>query len=226
MAADGDTGERFCAVFGDIVGSRNVPDRRELQNKVLAGITAINSTFHADLVAPFRIVAGDEVRGLLRDESRSYDLITSFGDIIRPERMRFAVGIGEVSTDLSDDVNVVDGPALHRASAAMAVLKNQKRSRGRTILYSSEDPGRDALLNALTFLVTSIRSRWSDKMWERAALVGSGLTLEDAAQMLGTSHVAVARSVYRSSYFAVDEGEKQISLLLRRLHVQELQCGL
>lgn len=201
----------FCAMFGDIVGSRSAVDRKELQNRIVALLEEINAGYEPDIVAAFKIIAGDEVRGLLRGQSRSYEIISRFEEAVQPHKMRFAVGIGEISTEISTDINLVDGPALHRASAAMAILKNRKRSRGRSILYSSNDPQKDRVLNALTFLVTSIKYDWTQQQRRAIAQIRRGSTFEEAGENLGVSQPSMTHLLRRASYYPVVEAEALIS---------------
>lgn len=204
----------FCAVFGDIIGSRKIPDRSDLQKRILLGLDKINTRFSGSLIAPFRFVAGDEVRGLLRDECESYAIIKLLQNSVHPHQMRFAVGIGEISTELSSDIAALDGPAPHRASSAMMLLKSRKRSYGRTVCYCSENTSRDEILNTLTFLVNSIESTWTKTVKEKAELLSSGLTLVEVGEKLGISHQAVRKSIIKAGYHAAVEGEALINSLL------------
>ena len=204
----------FCAVFGDVIGSRKIVGRDSLQRQILLCLDAVNSRFAAELASPFRFVAGDEVRGLLSDQSPSYQVIRALQDGLRPYRMRFAAGIGELTTDLGRDVAALDGPAFHRAAEAMLFLKSPKRSHERTVYYLSEARERDRVVNSLAFLVDSIRATWTDRERERADLLSSGLTLLEVGQRLGVSHQAIRQSMMKASYRAVLDGETLIDSLL------------
>lgn len=214
----------YCAIFGDIIGSRTIHERRDLQKRILVALELANSHVGAKLVAPFRFIAGDDIRGLLDDESESYTVIKLLQSCIRPYRMRFSVGIGELSTELALDVSSIDGPALHRASSAMLLLKNKKRSLGRTVYYDSDNVARDGILNELVFLVGSIKSSWTEAMYKKAELLSSGLTQMDVAVRLGISHQAVGKSIVGSHYYAVAEGEQLINSLLRASNPDNLHA--
>ena len=210
-----DRQSQYCAIFADIIGSREILDRDGLQKRLLLGLDAINSKFGGCLAAPFRFAAGDEVRGLLTDESQSYAIVKALQSAAYPHRMRLAVGIGEISTEPVRDIAAIDGPALHRASSAMHLLKSRKLSQGRSVYYCSGSADHDTLLNGVTFLVSSIKSRWTRTMYEKAELLSSGLTQVEVGARLGVSHQAIRKSMVHANYHAVVEGEKLIESLLR-----------
>lgn len=207
----------YCAIFADIIGSRKIPERAELQQRLANCIQDVNARHARDMMAPFRFVAGDDIRGLLLDRRASYAVAKEIQAGIRPHRMRFAVGIGEISTNSSADIAQLDGPALHRASEAMELLKSRKRSRGRSICYASADSDWDRMINGIAFMVSSITSRWSDGVWKRVELLSAGMTLTQAGEQLGISHQSVRDSVVRAGYYAAIEGEELILALLSQL---------
>jgi len=219
-----DQQSQYCAIFGDIIASREIMERDDLQKRLLLGLDSINSKFSGQLVAPLRFTAGDEVRGLLKDESESYAVIKLLQSAASPHKMRLAVGIGEISTEPLRDIAAIDGPALHRASSAMQLLKSRKLSHGRTVYYCSGNADRDAMLNGLTFLVSSIKSRWTQSMHEKAELLSSGLTQMELGARLGVSHQAVRQSMVRANYYALVEGERLIESLLSDCSPTRLQC--
>ncbi len=212
----------MCAIFGDIVKSRVTLERAELQKRIHVAVGQVNERFRDHIAIPFRIIAGDEIRGLLRDDTCSYELILTIERAIWPARMRYSIGIGGITTDLSESIDAIDGPALHRASEGMDLLKNRKRAHGRLILFRSDDQARDDLLNALTFLVDSIKSRWTAEQFERALLAQSGLSVAEIASRLGIKQQAVARSISTAMYPTVEEGSRQIGLLLKNNNANAL----
>jgi hypothetical protein len=206
--------DRMCAVFGDIVKSRVTLERAELQKRIQAAVGQVNERFREQIAVPFRIIAGDEIRGLLRDDTCSYELILAVERAIWPARMRYSVGIGGITTELSESIDAMDGPALHRASEGMDLLKNRKRAHGRLILFRSDDQARDDLLNAMTFLVDSIKSRWSTEQFQRAQLAQSGMSVAEIAGKLGVKRQAVEESLSRALYYALDDAQHQIDMIL------------
>lgn len=208
--------DRMCAVFGDIVKSRVTLERAELQKRIQAAVGQVNERFREQIAVPFRIVAGDEIRGLLGDDTCSYELILAIERAIWPARMRYSVGIGGITTELSESIDAMDGPALHRASEGMDLLKNRKRAHGRLILFRSDDQARDDLLNALTFLVDSIKSRWTNEQFERAMLAQSGMSVAEIAERSGIRSQNATKSLSKSMYYPVEDAQRQISMILAK----------
>lgn len=217
--------DRMCAIFGDIVKSRVTLERAELQKRIQAAVGQVNERFREQIAVPFRIIAGDEIRGLLRDEACSYELILTIERAIWPARMRYSIGIGGITTEMSESIDAMDGPALHRASEGMDLLKNRKRAHGRLILFRSDDQARDDLLNALTFLADSIKSRWTSEQFERAQLAQSGMSVAEIAEKLGVKSPAVTRSLSTGTYYAVEEGQQEIVVILQDSSPNALLSG-
>jgi len=206
--------DRMCAIFGDIVKSRVTLERAELQKRIQAAVGQVDERFREQIAVPFRIVAGDEIRGLLRDETCSYELILAIERAIWPARMRYSVGIGGVTTELSESIDAMDGPALHRASEGMDLLKNRKRAHGRLILFRSDDQARDDLLNSLTFLIDSIKNRWTNEQFERAQLAQSGMSVAEIAGKHGIRSQNATKSLSKSMYYPVEDAQRQINMVL------------
>lgn len=214
MEARDQQSPRMCAVFGDIVGSRAAGDRAALQARLLELMAEVNQVYAAHIAAPFRMTAGDEFHGLLKGQAQSWRILMHLREELLPWRARFAVGVGEVSTALSDDVGEMDGPCFHRAAAAMAILKNRKQCGGRQLLYSTDDAAHEGLLNTTAFLVTSLMARWTPAMRRAANLTEQGLTRAQAAEDLKVSPQAVAKSLRAASWEAVRDGEALLARLL------------
>ena len=62
--------KRYVAIIGDIIGSRQLPDRAQIQLRLEKFLSHINVRFSKFVVAKFVITIGDEFQGLRSEERR------------------------------------------------------------------------------------------------------------------------------------------------------------
>lgn len=118
----------YMTMVCDLKGSRNLPDRDAIQHRLIEAVREANERFEAILAAPFVITVGDEWQGLLYPGD--YQAVLDFF------RSRLAgvdfytgLGVGEVSVhDFELTVNQLDGPAFHKARAALNLAKKERYS--------------------------------------------------------------------------------------------------
>jgi len=90
----------YVAIIGDIIGSRNIENRNEVQNKLKDVLNHVNNKYAEDISAKFTITLGDEFQGLLSAGRYVMDIIQFIERKMYPVKMRFGVGIGKITTDI------------------------------------------------------------------------------------------------------------------------------
>jgi hypothetical protein len=111
------------AVIADVVGSRELP-RRELFQRRLARVLEERRSGARHLASPYTITLGDEFQAVYRGAETVFADVVKILAAIHPVRARFAVGLGPLSTRLNPRAALgMDGPAFHRARAALTALK-------------------------------------------------------------------------------------------------------
>ncbi|HWL17327.1 MAG TPA: SatD family protein [Opitutus sp.] len=115
------------AVIGDIVTSKQVPDRAVFQRR-LARVLERASRQATGLASPYTITLGDEFQSVYRSaDSLLADVVTIMGEI-HPVRARFAFGVGELTTRINPRQALgMDGPAFHQARETLLALKADGR---------------------------------------------------------------------------------------------------
>ncbi|MCM0619095.1 SatD family protein [Nocardioides bruguierae] len=181
-------------VIGDLVGSRDLPDRAAAQKavgEVLAGVSAI-----VPGVQPFEATVGDEVQGAFATigGATRAGLLARLGLLARGVDLRCGYGHGEVTVHEADRRPLLqDGPGWWSAREAVDVLGQPRRS-GQRSWYVGPDAGRvvgyllvrDALVDRLT-----------DRHREMLALAVAGRTQAEVADALGLSRSAVSQAFAR-----------------------------
>lgn len=119
----------YSVINMDIVGSRTVEDRRQLQINLNSYIEDVNDKYRDILAAPAAITLGDEWQLITGKLSEAYNLIHEFQQLLWKDNVDLyaGIGIGELKTQISEDIRKMDGPCFHSARKALNVVKNMKR---------------------------------------------------------------------------------------------------
>lgn len=118
---------RYLCVIGDVVQSRAVPERSRLQGQLQASLGRINRARRNVLLSPCTITLGDEFQAVYRDAGTLFNDFAVLMRDVYPVRVRFSVGIGELSTRVNRQRAIgMDGPAFHAARAGLIELKHSR----------------------------------------------------------------------------------------------------
>ena len=161
------------AIIGDIKDSRKIANRSEVQSRLKMVLDGINHGYDDDIASKFIITLGDEFQGLLCEGSNTMKIISEIEMKMHPIRLRFGVGIGEITTEIDKE---------------MALGENDVPIR---------------LVNTILVLMTVIKDSWSDRQWEIIGdMFGHQDTQADAAKRLGIRQPAVQKSLASGKYYA------------------------
>jgi len=186
----------YCAVIGDIIGSRSLGDRRTLQARFLETVAGLSDLAGSlarpdglpEPVSRFIVTAGDEFQGLLRTAAPVYEILLQ-AEASLGTRLRLGVGLGTLDTDIRPEAIGMDGPAFHRARSALQACKKS----GASLLVHSERPERDAFVNTYLALTERLRRSFTDRQREVIQEVERQGTQAQAAVALGVSAAAVSQ---------------------------------
>jgi len=182
----------YCAVIGDIVGSRVLSDRGGLQRKFAAAVTDLNEWLKGpDLVSRLVITAGDEFQGLLARPARAYDLLVRAEGALPGVRLRLGVGLGVVDTAINDMAIGMDGPAFHRAREALTRCKAENLSWA--VVSGCQDW--DRFVTSYVCLAEWLRRSWTPRQREMIDALEYLGTQALAAESLGVSEAAVSQAL-------------------------------
>lgn len=202
--------QEFIALSGDLVGSRELEDRAGVQRRLLATLERQNRDLDPRVVAaPLRVTDGDGVQGLLRRAGAIVDIVVGIEDALHPASMTWGVGRGTLTTDLHEDVAVLDGPCFHRARRALDTARHD------AVWLRSEGLGGpyDIVLGSLFGLMGAVRSRWTD-VQARYAREVRGRLQREVAERLGVSEPAVSKGLSAARFAALVEAERAARALL------------
>ncbi len=168
----------YVALIGDLVASREQPDRAAVQERLLAAVAAVRP--RVLWAAPLGVTAGDEVQALLTAEraETAVAAVTALSEgLVDPDGdprtsvgtpVRFGLGFGALTTrhDTADDLAetspaLLDGPCFHHARGAL----ERARAEHRWVCVRGADGDPDASeaksLDALFALMGVVRAGWT-----------------------------------------------------------------
>lgn len=191
---------QYVAIIGDLVKSRGIQNRAELQQKLLAEIQVVNREYSEQLAVPVSMTAGDEFEVLLNGAEQAVELIVRLADVVLPNQLAFGIGVGGLSTTLDDPasqagqshrfVGELDGSVFHRARSAL----NQASADGSWLLVEGFGTGEDAALCGLTDLLGNLRRGWTAKQSAYVSAARHAKQLE-VARRAGVGQSVVSESL-------------------------------
>jgi hypothetical protein len=126
MAASRSPKSNCIAVIVDMVASRELSGnaRARAQKRFKALVDQLNKKYSKQILARFIITLGDEFQGLLQSSNSIPDIISDLENDFPDRILRVGIGFGQLFTPIPKDAINVDGPALHRARAAVEKAKS------------------------------------------------------------------------------------------------------
>ena len=156
----------YCAVIGDIISSKTLPDRSFIQNNLKIVLAKANKTFDEEIASLFAVTLGDELQGILKRAARVFDIIEFIQRKMHPVRLRFGIGLDEIYTEIDPEMPIgADGPAFHKARDMINDVRKKQNS---LLSYQPEIFFRsrqcdDELINAAAVLYRQLERSWTDK---------------------------------------------------------------
>lgn len=206
----------YLALIGDLVDSKQLARRAELQQRLAAVLRELNRRSRP--ASPFTLTLGDEFQAVYASAD------TLFGDVLvimrrlHPVRVRFAIGLGAIATPINRQRALgMDGPAFHRAREAMTELKNtpyRVRIRGESAGPERDDPW--TLLNHLFNFVTHQLAGWKPTRLRVLQGLLQGDSVSELAKELRISKVAVYKNINAAALDEVRGLCSEVTRLLNR----------
>lgn len=177
----------YLAVIGDVVGSRQAPDRGGLQQRLQGGLRDVNAAFETSVAAEFVLTVGDEFQGLLTGAQELDKLLATLRTHAFPAELRLGLGIGRLDTRLEKQALGMDGPCFHRARQAI------ERAAERRTPIETDGGQPQAAFEIYAQMVGYMRKRWTSRQRQVVDLVGSGLEGQEVAAHLSITPSAVSQ---------------------------------
>jgi len=204
------------AIIGDIVKSKELPDRKAIQENLTKILSEVNEIYSQSIGSRFMITLGDEFQGLLNDGYHVIDIIEKIDREMYPVKIRFGVGVGEILTDFEFDTPLsADGPAYYNARKMINTLKeNEKKNMEAKSDVCIEIDGYSdisLLINSIYALNSYIKSGWKPKQREtiKAHIECNG-TQRITALKLAVNQSTVQRALDAAGFYTYQNALKSI----------------
>lgn len=182
--------DTYAVIICDIIKSRSLAKRAEVQVAIDLTMREINESYREHIAVPFQFTLGDEFQGVLRDYTLAPRIAARLRERIAPVKMRVAIGIGDITTALSDDIRKVDGPAFYAARDAMRDLLSSERDGlklRRRLTALRTKAGRDEVVDTVYILYDTIISGRTEKQWWVAKAYDQAGSVTRASELFGTT---------------------------------------
>ena len=196
----------YLALIADVIDSKMVQERFDMQKQVEKTLQKMNELFGDYLASRFTLTLGDEFQALLEVDAPVFQIIDTLRSELKPTQLRFGIGLGEIVTDIDPLQSIgADGPAYWNARAAINFV-HQKNDYGNTQIYfSSGKENQDFFVNALIASGEAIRSSWRDSQEEillnllKRSVYSESFSQQDLAQSLSINPSALSKRLKSSS---------------------------
>lgn len=189
MSIAGSSDQRL-ALIGDIVASRKLENRGEVQQKLSAVLERLNQ--ETQPLSPYTITLGDEFQTVYRDADAVFRDAIWVLATLAPVRVRFSIGVGTLSTPINRRLALgMDGPAFYRARDGIEQLKET----GSLLDVFLPDDHHIPLMHQALNLFSGVCRRWRPARFSMLAGLYDGMRVVDIARRLGMSEQAVYKNI-------------------------------
>ena len=183
---------KHIVLVGDLVASRKIVERSEVQERLRACLRQLNSKKREGLVSPYTITLGDEFQAVFSAPERLFRDAVTVLIALYPVEVRFTFAIGEISTAINTKQAIgMDGPAFHEARATIDRLKKTKN----LFAIASPDGAGLTLINQSLALVSHTIGKWPRSRLEILRGISENRTVKQLARDLRVTHKAVYKSI-------------------------------
>lgn len=214
----------YCAIIGDIISSKKIEDRWEIQNKLDVLLEEINKKYSEFIASKFTITIGDEFQGLLKNTDALLEILNYIKLELYPVSMRFGVGVGMMTTSINLERAIgSDGPAYHCARRSIELIKeiNKKHSKAdRNILIEMDNLVDDKieLINLILLNTYNVERNWTDRQREIIRMIeNQQLSQKGVAEYLLITQAGVNKQVKLSEYYLYKENIETAQKIINKI---------
>ena len=202
---------RYVVLTGDLKSSRKLEDRARVQEGLKNALLGINKELEKAIIAKFIIVGGDGFQGMLHAPKYIFDIYYALFEIINYP-FYLGIGIGGISTNLSENVGEIDGEAFHKAYEALEKAKKENI----WIAFKSEREI-DEIVTYLLNFIADVMWNWTKRQreivmyYKKVKDEKSDATLEEIAENIGIKKQTISKILRRSRYKLVKNAGKSFA---------------
>jgi len=217
----------YCAIIGDIVESKQLKERGQVQRQLNQVLDQVNRQYKTAIAAKFTITLGDEFQGLMHTTQDILMMIDWIRFRMQPVEIRFGIGIGPMSTAIDEAAAIgADGPAFYAAREGLNRIKDLNTKYVQpymtTMCFLNEGSLKATesveIFNAAMSTTGFIASKWTSKQRAIIIEVEEGqLSQREIGKKLGITQSSVQRRLDSSGYYTYRYGRDGASKYLNQL---------
>jgi transcriptional regulator len=195
-------------LLSDVVGSRNITDRRKFEKKLSATLQKVQQQYEGVFEVPVQVWKGlDETAAIIKAPWQLYDVMDAIDEGLHPHYMRFVLVKGSVDVlPKNGDVSKADGEAFHKAAELMVSLKQS----GLKFSCTTQQPATDMAWQAQVNLLWLVKQRWTDRQRNIYRLYNQTGLQEAVAKQLKIVQQTVSKTLKSISAAEVQQLENML----------------
>ena len=157
----------YIALIGDIIESKKIQDRAQVQQQLLRLMKELNWQYQDYLISPFTVTTGDEFQALFSPNSYMFQIIDQLSVAFSPYEIRFGIGVGEMVTEINKEQSIgSDGPAYWLAREAINHIHDKNDYGINHISVFLADEEVTWTVNAMLAACSFIQSKWKEVQYD------------------------------------------------------------
>lgn len=201
-------------LIGDIVASREIEQREELQQNLRQILDTVNEQ-NEGLISPYTITLGDEFQAMYTQADHLFEHLVMIMAKLHPVQVRFSIGIGSIDTPVNKKQAIgMDGPAFHEAREGIKALK------GSGFLFSIRVEGEDnstlKIINSSLTLIGHQMKSWKKNRLTILYMLMQGKDYKSITKKLDISRVAFYKNKETALLDVIDNLSDNIARILNK----------
>ncbi|MDH5505851.1 MAG: SatD family protein [Anaerolineae bacterium] len=189
--------DKVIALVGDLINSRNIPQRIEFDDRLLKKMKELNK-INSSILSPYTLI-GDEIQAVFMNADNIFKDCVNILTTIYPERMRFSFGIGTLIKPINRvQATEMDGPAFYFARDGVNELKKNRH----LINVVGQEADKFELLQQSLYLVSENMKKWNKVRLQTISRLLDNFQVKEIAQELAISEQAVYKTI-KSGYLEI-----------------------
>jgi predicted DNA-binding protein YlxM (UPF0122 family) len=203
-------------LIGDIVASKEIKNRKEVQKKLQTLFKSLNKN-NKEIISPFTITLGDEFQAVFSKADNVFKYLWEILYALYPVKVRFSFGTGDITTSINTTQAIgMDGPAFYNAREGL----NELKQTAFLFNYVSEKERDVKLIKQILFLLSHLSSGWKDKRFKILSFLYDELSIYEIAKKMKITDKAVYKNIDAGALAIIISLTKNISVEINN-HLKE-----
>lgn len=212
----------FIAVIGDLIKSKEIESRAEIQSKLRMTLDNMNRDYASMIASDFTITLGDEFQGVLNHGSSILEILDRIKFEMKPVEIRFGIGIGEIVTEIDRNQSLgADGPAYwHAREAIITVRDNNDYETSKVNIVGERDSQWLKVVNESLRMCDFLESKWRDTQAEFIHLMiknygyDTDTKQKDISENFRMSSQMVNKKIQNTGYYNYIRLKREIGIMI------------